>query len=88
MGEGAQLLQPACNRRSKAVLPRNISADYEVLGGLLLIGPVGAPQLLHLQAHTRPASRGIACRCRYLLIPLYADMQRGNGYINEARWVD
>lgn len=52
MSEGPQLLQPAGNRRGKAVLPRDVCADDEVLGGLQLVGPVGAPQLLHLQANS------------------------------------
>ena len=70
MCEGAQLLQPACNCRSKAVLPRYVRADYEVLGGLQLVGPVCAPQLLHLQVDTRaggPNWSDVACRYSYLL---------------------
>ena len=53
MGEGSQLLQPAGNCRGKAVLPRDVCADNEVLGGLQLVGPVGTPQLLHLQVDCR-----------------------------------
>ena len=70
MCEGAQLLQPACDCRSKAVLPGDVSADYEVLGGLQLVGPVCAPQLLHLQVNTkarRPNWTEDACRYGYLV---------------------
>lgn len=54
MSQGSQLLQPAGHCRGEAVLPRDVCADNEVLGGLQLVGPVGAPQLLHLQGHLRP----------------------------------
>ena len=74
MCEGAQLLQPACHCRSKAVLPRDVGADYEVLGGLQLVGPVCAPQLLHLQVdttHGGPSWTEVACLLRYLLRSLF-----------------
>ena len=45
--ERAQLIEPSCDGREKTLLPLEVRGYQEVMGGLLLIGPMRSPEALH-----------------------------------------